>query len=302
LSYLEERGISYRTDLTNGDDRYLRNRIRNRLIPFLDEQFPHWKGPALFLAETQRLVADFLADEAARGVKWQGREGVFTTGAGAFFSQPEIIREEALFWILNRGKPRGGGIFSFPGPSGREKPPLPDMPVKGSPVPRRTSLRLFTRGKSSGMDLGPVRVARKGDRLTLSFRESVFPEGGFALLIKEPGIYRLKELSVKVISPREGEDCLRKNRDIKAVPVFFASLPLVLRRSFHDDFIMRAGRKEYPSPILEGEGASGYAGIITAADAGGPAAFIGRKGEVLLRRDKGAAEFFFIVSGGINVQ
>jgi tRNA(Ile)-lysidine synthase len=298
LSYLKKREISYRIDATNGDDRYLRNRIRNRLIPFLDEYFPHWKKPALFLAETQRLTADFLADEAAQRVKWQGREGNFTTGAEAFFSQPEIIREEALFRILNRGKPRGpsSGFLD------REKPLLPDAPIKGASVPRRSSLRLFTRGKSPGMDLGPLRVMRKGERLTLSFRESPSPEGGFALLIKEPGIYRLKGLSVAVVSLQKGGELPQKKWDTKPVSGFFASLPLVLRRSFHDDFIIRAGRKRHPFPLLEGEGASGYTDIITAADAGGPAAFISREGAVLLRREEGAAEFFFIVSGGINVQ
>jgi tRNA(Ile)-lysidine synthase len=291
LSYLAERGISFRTDATNGDNRYLRNRIRNRLIPFLDELFPHWEKPALFLAETQRLTADFIKTEAAGRVKWQGRGGIFSTGEDAFFSQPEIIREEALFRILDRGKSKG-----------QKDSPLPDIPGKGASVPRRTSLRLFTGEKFPVMDLGPVRVMRKGDRVSVCFRKVPVRDGAYALLIKEPGIYRLKGLTVKVVFFLSEAEGLPETGDFEERGGFFASLPLVLRRNFRDDYIIQAGRKKHLPPVLDGERPPSYTAVMTAEDAKGAAAFIGMEGKVLLRRQKGDAEFFFIVSGGINVQ
>ncbi len=40
--YLRERGISWREDPTNGDENFLRNRIRHRLVPLLNDSFPGW--------------------------------------------------------------------------------------------------------------------------------------------------------------------------------------------------------------------------------------------------------------------
>lgn len=39
LQYLKERGISYRTDKSNADSRYLRNKIRHELIPYLEKNY-----------------------------------------------------------------------------------------------------------------------------------------------------------------------------------------------------------------------------------------------------------------------
>jgi tRNA(Ile)-lysidine synthase len=43
LSYLEDRGLAFSTDSTNGSDDYLRNRIRRYLVPALDSSFPGWR-------------------------------------------------------------------------------------------------------------------------------------------------------------------------------------------------------------------------------------------------------------------
>jgi tRNA(Ile)-lysidine synthase len=243
--------------------------------------FPHWEKPALFLAETQRLTADFIKAEALERVKWRSREGAFVTGAGAFFSQPGIVREEALFRLIDDYQLKG----------------------KGSAVPRRASLRLFTQGKFPAMDLGPVRVLRKGDQIVLSPGRGPAPEEGFALLIKRPGIYRLKGLFVEVVPSSAAAGEPPGKGDTKVIRRFFAGLPLVLRRSFQNDCIINAkqGRRGYPPFMLDREGASRYTGTVTAEDAKGPAAVIGADGKVLFRREEGAAEFFFIVSGGINV-
>jgi tRNA(Ile)-lysidine synthase len=282
LSYLAERGIPFRTDATNSDDRYLRNRIRNRLIPFLDEFFPHWKRPVLFLAETQGLTADFLKAEAAKRVSWQGQGGIFSTPEEVFFSQPGIIREEALFRILDYDKAKRRRTSFFP-----------DFPVKGAAVPRRASLRLFTGEKFPAMDLGPVRVIRKGNRVTVISRKVPSRDGGYALLIKRPGIYRLKGLTAEVIFPALEADGLSETGE-PGGEFFFALLPLVLRRSVQDDYILQAGRKKHLPAILDGEGSSRYTDIITAEDLKGAAAFISINGKVLLRRERGDAEFFLI--------
>ena len=50
-SYLVENKISWRTDSTNFENKYARNKIRNVLVPFLDENFAGWKDSILISAQ-----------------------------------------------------------------------------------------------------------------------------------------------------------------------------------------------------------------------------------------------------------
>lgn len=63
-SFLRSRGISWRTDSTNSDTAYLRNRIRARLVPVLDAEFPGWGAAAVSGAELSRWDEDFAAAAA----------------------------------------------------------------------------------------------------------------------------------------------------------------------------------------------------------------------------------------------
>ncbi|MDR2028042.1 MAG: tRNA lysidine(34) synthetase TilS, partial [Treponema sp.] len=160
LRYLADRGIPYRTDSTNGDIAYLRNRIRNKLIPYLDELFPSWKKTVLALAETQGRTADFLEAEAARRVPWRpSPAGEWTVPRETFFAQPEIIREEALFAMADRLKREEAGA---------KKGPAPDRQIKNTAPPRRSGLRLFTAGKIPAADLGILGVRIRGDAVMVS--------------------------------------------------------------------------------------------------------------------------------------
>lgn len=49
--YVTSRGFTWRTDKTNFETDYLRNKIRMKLIPFLDENFEGWKKAVLAGAE-----------------------------------------------------------------------------------------------------------------------------------------------------------------------------------------------------------------------------------------------------------
>ncbi len=50
-SFLKEQGIPWREDSTNSDSRFLRNKIRLNLLPFLDSEFPGWRKAVLCGAE-----------------------------------------------------------------------------------------------------------------------------------------------------------------------------------------------------------------------------------------------------------
>jgi tRNA(Ile)-lysidine synthase len=258
LAYLKERGLSYRVDSTNADPVFLRNRIRLKLIPCLDEFFPFWRKALAELAETQRLVADFLEAEAAARIPWEeaggtGAEQRRLTGWDNFFSQPAILREEALFAVLDRFS--GGAATRF-------KPP------------RRKSLRLFAQGKAGSLDLG--RGILKSDTGSVALTLPRRANEGFLLLIKKPGIYKLKGLCIRAFSGKTGETA--------NTPGFFARPPVALRRRYPEDFIIRDGRKHRGAEIAGGKG------LIVAEDALGLAAFIagGQDGSIAVFA--GAAE------------
>ncbi|MDR2433299.1 MAG: tRNA lysidine(34) synthetase TilS [Treponema sp.] len=206
LRYLGETNIPWREDSTNADTRFLRSRIRRRLIPFLDECFPHWQKGLAALAETQALAAAFIDGETGR-VNWTAA-GSRTLGTDAqnFFAQAAIVREEALFRGIDRLL-----AGTFP------------VPVK------RAGLRRFCGELTKAADLGPVWVRREEGRVVVSLKKPRTVESGFSLLIKAPGLYTLRKTAI-VVKP-----CSEKAAEITGG--FYALLPLALRRNCKGDCI-----------------------------------------------------------------
>jgi len=66
LDYLKERNIPFRTDSTNTDTRYLRNRVRHELLPLLETYNSNVRDALLRLADLQRQDAAFLDAHAAK--------------------------------------------------------------------------------------------------------------------------------------------------------------------------------------------------------------------------------------------
>jgi tRNA(Ile)-lysidine synthase len=274
LGYLSEKNITWREDSTNADTRFFRNRVRHRLIPLLNESFPHWRTAVTSLAETQSLTADFIKEEAARRIIWgspaalsagtrdQGLGNDYlvvqhplsttpdphslSTDAETFFSQPPVIREEALFQAIDT-LPAASKLYS---------------------TVKRSNIRRFCEGNITAVDLGPFQLRKNSQEITISPSTNYQPpttnsESGFSLLINAPGLYNLKEVTIEVTP------CCQKRE--KTAEGFYAFLPLVLR------------------PVLKG--------TICAEDRFGVAAFIGSggltagKGDASARRSKAADVF-----------
>jgi tRNA(Ile)-lysidine synthase len=251
LRYLAEKNVPHRIDSSNGDNRFFRNALRNRLIPLLDELSPRWRGALQNMAETQRLAADFLAAEAAGRIRWEtagdGRE--LRTGAADFFALPPILREEALFRGIDL-LCRSGGL---PRRRGRNIRPV-----------KRSNIRKFSGGDRAALDLGPCRVRKGPAQVILSAAGGKSREAGFSLLIKAPGLYKLGGVTFELFRAFNNKD-----RET-AGPGFFVSLPLILRRAFSGDRILRGGGCSGAGVLKAGQ-----TGVLCAADASGPAAFIG---------------------------
>ena len=122
------------------------------------------------------------------------------------------------------------------------------------------------------LDLGFAILRRDAEKVSLGLRQE--GETGFSLLIKGPGIYKLKGLTITASPHRNAE-----------LSGFFAELPLALRRNYPGDYIIRGGRKRRAA-----EYSRGSTGLITAEDSRGPAAFISRGRDgfsiVLTREDE----------------
>jgi len=175
ITYLKTKGIPWREDATNADDIFLRNRIRNRLIPLLNETFPSWKSGITAMAQTQSLTAKFITEEAKTRIKWETQPSekgdprlpnssvagkpVFFTDADNFFSQPLIIREEAIFLTID------------------------ELLTKNSRTVKRAVVRKFCEGVVTAADLGRVRVRRDGEKVIVSCRRKEFFEKGVSLLL-----------------------------------------------------------------------------------------------------------------------
>ena len=63
-TYLNSKNIIWRTDSTNSDTQYLRNKIRLQLVPFLNEHFSGWETAVLNGAQKAQDDSEFLQDTA----------------------------------------------------------------------------------------------------------------------------------------------------------------------------------------------------------------------------------------------
>ena len=62
--YLNSKKIGWRTDSTNSDTAYLRNRIRNNLIPLLNRDFAGWDNAVLLGLEKESADASYIQKQA----------------------------------------------------------------------------------------------------------------------------------------------------------------------------------------------------------------------------------------------
>lgn len=103
--YLRSQKIEWRTDSTNQDNSYFRNRIRNLLIPFLDQNFEGWKKALLAGGEKAALDSEALEgflDKAIGGQNFlQGQNAPAASGleiARDFFEPlPAALRQRFLY-------------------------------------------------------------------------------------------------------------------------------------------------------------------------------------------------------------
>jgi tRNA(Ile)-lysidine synthase len=183
IQYLTEKKILWREDSTNTDEKFLRNRIRLRLIPLLNEFFPEWKTGLFALSATQSLVAEYFSKNTQKSVTWERIAGGLVTDEENFFSVSKIIREEAVFCAIDKLSSQKDRLF-------------PNGEFRVHSI-KRAVIRRFCAGSVTATDLGHLTLMREDGKVALSPKNRDFSESGFSLLIKEPGLYNLNNISIE---------------------------------------------------------------------------------------------------------
>jgi tRNA(Ile)-lysidine synthase len=112
LAYLAAEGLSARTDASNADTRFLRNRVRRLLLPALDLAVPGWGTAVSELALGMARVAQLLDGEAAR-LDWTPSGAGWRIDRQAFFAAHPAVRAHALLRLADR-VPRGSRPSRLP--------------------------------------------------------------------------------------------------------------------------------------------------------------------------------------------
>ena len=99
--YLNCRNISWRTDKTNFDNSYLRNKIRNQLMPYLDSLFGGWQKSVLAGAEKHAVDFDFLEKQAGVFAWKKNGEDCCWLPAAELRSLHEAVRRRLFFSAVN---------------------------------------------------------------------------------------------------------------------------------------------------------------------------------------------------------
>lgn len=93
LQYLEKNSLSFRTDETNSNQEFLRNKIRNRLIPVIGEIFPVYQEKIQQLQEILQRQQKFILKSLT---KWKKISGQTYLQLENFNNIPEELQIEEL--------------------------------------------------------------------------------------------------------------------------------------------------------------------------------------------------------------
>jgi len=98
LDYVESCGTGYSLDTTNLGTDYLRNRVRNLLLPQIREVFPSCTKSLLEFSDKASMTYRFVKEQAEKLIVWQDLgNSTFSTSYSNFISAPDVIKIEAIY-------------------------------------------------------------------------------------------------------------------------------------------------------------------------------------------------------------
>jgi len=201
VEYLRSLGQAWREDPTNRDTAFLRNRVRQLLVPVLRKEFPGYVTGLLTLAKKLAHTSD-LARAQALLLPWQSQGAGFSIEAGTFFAASVAVRAASLLLLYDRF--RGAGSprrlpWRFLAPALREeKVPARGWILRGHGAALTVRLgRLFwgpciaSQGKKGYFILvsGVEEIAIRGTGIRVQFARGAkgagISSGGLPILLKE---------------------------------------------------------------------------------------------------------------------
>lgn len=111
--YLKSQNISWRTDKTNFETEYLRNKIRHKLIPFLNEEFTGWQKAVLSGAEKAAADAAFIQTSLEAFKLSLSEDGSVNIPLDDFLKAPEAIKYRLLLEACNKAGEKSRIPHSF---------------------------------------------------------------------------------------------------------------------------------------------------------------------------------------------
>ena len=101
--YLTLQAAEWRTDSSNFDTKYLRNKIRQKLVPFLNDNFEGWQNAVLSGVEKSELNRELVSElvEKVSFTQEEGSSGKFSFSRKDFDSAPSAIKHRLLLKGLN---------------------------------------------------------------------------------------------------------------------------------------------------------------------------------------------------------
>jgi len=194
LDFLRQENLDYCTDSTNNSLSYLRNRIRLKLIPFLDGNFPNWEKGISEFAATQAYIASYLKEQVQKILENQSGAGPEDPPVAKppenppeakksaaenppeakitiqnFTNYPQILQEELIFELFDRlTKTKPQNFF-------------PDETEKRLTAPRRSSVRKLLAQTPKKANLPGLIIEYNGGALTASPAQSCFEQGNIEI-------------------------------------------------------------------------------------------------------------------------
>lgn len=225
--YLREKKISWRTDSTNSDEKYLRNKIRLKLIPFLKENFAGFENAVLRGGEK---IA--LQNSAMKEIALKCKDDFFPKeisqkeicfSAENFSRLPIAIRQELVFETMARFGEESRVPYGF---------------VR--------TLSLWPEIDFKKISFSRVSARTDGGKLFFKICEKQATESGFFAIINEDGVFNFDGFSLEA---RKCEDCA----EVGSHEIFVrgknsvrlkASLPFAVRSHEIGDAVLNAAGAE----------------------------------------------------------
>lgn len=105
-AYVQSRSFTWRTDKTNFETDYLRNRIRLNLVPFLNLQFPGWQKSVLSGADKACEDAELILSCVEKVPVSAGPDGEVEISLNELKSSPIAIQRRLILFACNKAGER----------------------------------------------------------------------------------------------------------------------------------------------------------------------------------------------------